>query len=320
MDERWFDKFSQIPAIGRLVLGTHLYPLRLLAPDFRNMDPPSLAEVILKLHVPDEILITRNGGLFVFPPESLSVGKAMDEVRAKFSFELKAARLFNFAVCELALCGVVSAPATPAHIGIGSVIDNQAVITKSIGGREIYTDRTHRPTLGMLTGMWPLAMPHMALSKWLTIEPIIKKHERTSRLTQVSTELPTSVASAYSLLSQRQYSEALLDGWNVIEQIIDWYWVNYLTSLSEERRKRLKDTRTYTASVRTEVLETTGRLPSELCKGIHKARKHRNALAHRLDTDPERARETVLAMHKTVEFFCDAKVEPPSDGGISVGW
>lgn len=296
------DKFFQGGSRGETVIGTYLYPYRLLSkPDWE--DPYSATAVISKTNADSlEVYITCNGGLFLRPPTNIST------FQDKIEFEEIASNVFNRIICEFAFHGIVSAPSTPSHISAGQMIDDHALITSATGGREIYPERTMNPALHLLSpqGTWRM---HQLID-----EKVVKRVSSltaSSKLAIVSDNLPALAAGAYSLFSQRQLSEALIDSWIVIEQLIDWFWSTHISQIPDtKRRKRLNDTRTYTSSVRIEILRTTGTFPQSLHEVLHVARKHRNDLAHRAQINQEMARETATAMKQMIEFYCDCTIEP----------
>jgi hypothetical protein len=312
------EKFFKSDPQGERVIGTYLYPYRLFGePDWN--DPYSATAVIANVQVgSDELLITCNGGLFIRPPANLSdllsaeIDPGKDDLKAKLAFEEKAANAFNRVICEFALKGIVSEPATPVHISRGELINDHALIRSASGGREIYLERTTMPLMQLLQRTWRMNQLHD-----LDVVEAMARQECTSQLVQVSDYLPTLVAGAYSLFSQRQLSEALIDSWIVVEQIIDWLWTDYLLRIADKsRKKRLSDPRTYSAAVQIEILHTIGVLPLSLYQALNTARKHRNDLAHRAEISLTMATEGVTAMKQIIEFLCKTSVEPPS---VSVG-
>ena len=301
--------FTGMPSLHERVVGTYLYPPKLLGnPDWH--DRMSAIEVIERIEVEaNEVLITCNGGLFLRVPPDLKT------LKDKRMFEEKAASLFNNIICEFALYGVVSEPATPTHISGGKLIKNFALITSVGGGREVYMERTMAPCLELIRsgGLWQIN-PQISLN----VVQEIKQQQFTVKLKEVSTTLPTLVAGAYSLFSKRQLSEALNDSWIVNEQIIDWLWSDYKNSITataeieqNKRKERLSDERTYTAAVRIEVLYVAGCLPAHIYEAINNARKHRNKLAHRAQINLKMAQECLDAMRQMIEYLCGASVEPP---------
>jgi hypothetical protein len=302
------------------VIGIYLHPYRIFSdPDWN--DPYSATEVITKVKVESkEVLITRNGGLFIQPPSALSDGLKLNaepgkDFQAKLEFQDKSAHIINRVICDFALHGIVSEPATPVHISLGRLIDNHALITSAGGGREIYLERTIIPSMQLLQGTWRLNPVHS-----IDVVNVITKQKLSSQLASISESLPTLVASAYSLFSRSQNSEALIDSWIVIEQVIDWLWKNYLGTIAEcSRKDRLSDTRTYSAAVRIETLHTTAKIPLPIYEAANAARQHRNNLAHRAKINQGMAMESMFAMKQVIEFICNTTVEPPLTN-VGVTW
>lgn len=296
------DKFFQGKSGSGSVIGTYLYPYRLLSePDWN--DPYTATAVIATTNVDSlEVHITCNGGLFLRPP-----GKLVD-FQDKIAFEEKASNAFNRIICEFAFHGIVSEPSTPTHISAGKMIDDHALITSAGGEREIYPERTTNPSLHLLLpqGIWQM----YPLVDAKTVQEVVHL-KASSEIAKVSESLPALTAGAYSLFSRRQLSEALIDSWIVIEQLVDCFWSTHISQVSDKRRRgRLKDTRTYTSSVRIEILHTIGTFPRSLYEALAVARKHRNDLAHRADINLKMARETVTAMKQMIEFYCGCTIEP----------
>jgi hypothetical protein len=302
------------------VIGTYLFPYRLLTdPDWN--DAYSATAVIATSRVAQQdILITRNGGLFVRPPAELSdpyidQGHAlMSDFEKKVAFEETAAHWFNAVICEFALLGIVSEPATPVHVSRGVLIDLHALVTGAGGGRELYRERSVGPAQELVSGLW-LMHPVVDMA---TVEQA-SQHQISTQLGAASENLPALVAGAYSTYSRRQLAEAVVDSWIVMEQLLDWYWTQYRAGLTDKSRKeRLADTRTYSAAIRIELLQTAKVLPEPLCDDLQRARRHRNELAHRARVTGEGADVCLTAMRHAIEFFSGRQVEPPlSNTGVT---
>ncbi len=270
-----------------------------------------------------EVLVTRIGGLFVRPPEAFSDPyRASDEslescsdLQDKMSFEEQIAWAVNQIICELALAGVVSEPASPVHISYGQLVDGHALAVVASGGREIYLERTIGPSLALVRGDW--------LTWRVDPEAVLDQaagQSCTARLASISDSLPTLVPGAYYSLSRRQLAEAVMDSWIVTEQILDHLWQTHVSALPDhDRRQRLSDSRNYTASVRTEALHMAGVIDGSLYKAIHKARKHRNDLAHRAKITLSAAIDCLMTMKAAIEFVCKTSVAEP-EVSTGVNW
>jgi hypothetical protein len=312
--------FFQDRSKGERVIGTYLYPYRLITdPDWN--DEYSATEVVATARVDtQEILVTRNGGLFVRPPVELSdsyVGQneSTSDFERKVAFEERTSKWLNTLICEFALFGIVSEPATPVHISRGVLIDNHALVTGGGGGREFYPERSIGPIQELTIGTWRL---HSVVDRSTT--DLITQMQIAGRLSEASDSLPGLVAGAYSAFSKRHLAEAVVDSWVVVEQLVDWYWTRYVNSLAEKGRKqRLADPRTFSAAVRIEVLQTANVLPEPMCEDLHAARRHRNELAHRGNVTGKAAEACLAAMCQAIEVFTAHNVAP-AVSNVGVTW
>lgn len=303
------------------VVGTYIYPYCLLSePNWE--DPLSATEIIQQIDTSQgKILVTRNGGLFIETPAELvheaAYNTDLGNLKGKLAFEEKAAKLFNLVICEYALHEIVSEPATQVHISAGKLINGHALITSAGGDRQIYLERTLNPSMQLLSreGLWRI---HRLHDMQITVN--VAKLSCASRLAEISENLPSLTAGAYSLYSQRQLSEALIDAWIVVEQAIDWLWDEHKNGICDtERKERLADSRTYTSAVRIELLHTIGVLDTDLYSHLTRARTHRNNLTHRATINLDMAYETLIAMKSTIESLCGMQVSAPSKSA-GVNW
>jgi hypothetical protein len=302
-------------------LGTYLYPNTFLAqPNFD--DKLSATDVIDRLTISQtEVLVTRMGGLFTAIPHPL-VGERRtpkghliwDHMQAQLDFEQSVCQTFNLLICEFCLRGHVSEPASPAFLGAATLEDNRIYVKRFHGAPVSYFDRALSPASALQhDDLFFLA----ALGKDLEIYPRARPLKTALLLSQLSPNLPTIVASAYSLYTQHRLSEALIDAWIAAEQIIDSIWESYLRLLPDkERIRRLKDERTYTVAVRLELLVTAGKLPEELYCALQKARHHRNAVAHRAEIGFFAAMDTLGALRLLIWHVSgEEPAQFPSPGG-----
>lgn len=200
------------------------------------------------------------------------------------------------------------------HIVHAKLIDGHALITAGTGGREAYNDRTSGPALALITqgGGFTWARTNEA-----TLDNA-STCERALRLASVSESLVTLIPAAYSLYSQRQLAEALIDSWIVCEQLLDSTWRSHVDSFDSTRRRRLDDPRTFPSAVRIELLQTAGVIPDDLAAGLHRARKSRNEVAHRASVNLDGANQAMEGMKAFLEFVLGSKIAPPAvSQGIS---
>ena len=148
----------------------------------------------------------------------------------------------------------------------------------------------------------------------------ISANDRIPQLLEISGTLPGLIAGAYFMFSRRQLAEALVDGWVVVEQILDRLWTRYTSDISDNSRKqRLSDTRTYSAAVRIEILHTLGIIPTALYAMLNVSRKHRNDLAHRSKISLTMATEVLECIKQMIESFCKTSIAQPLTH-VGVNW
>jgi len=317
------DVFFQDRTPGTRVIGTYVYPPSLFGEGLPQ-DGYECTEVLRRIRIDAcDVVITRMGGLFVQPPGELSdpysagcdSDALMSDLQVKMAFEEATAGVFNLLICELALLGVVSEPASPVHINYGRLIDNHALVVVGSGAREMYLERSIGPSLALLSNHW-IGWPTHGGS----LVDEAARLPRTRILAAVSATIPSLVAGAYYHYSRRQPAEALMDAWIVTEQILDSMWTGYTDAAKDGKRKeRLLDSRTYSASVRIEVLHTAGVIERDVYERLHEAREARNRLAHRSLIDVNAASQGMCAMRCLVQLLCGTAVAE-ADVSIGVNW
>jgi hypothetical protein len=204
----------------------------------------------------------------------------------------------NLVICELALEGIWSEPASPRQISTGGLTATQGMIHTGGGGLNV---RTIEPTVALMTN------PTVLLQMQPDDEEVVHRAgelRSVQRLLSFGASLPDFVASAYSLFNRRLLAEALLDAWIVIEQILNFLWKDDYESSARNsaHARRLTDGRSFTANVRAELLFATGVLRGDLYDLVQRARKHRNELAHGGIVSVAAAREALTAMCGIVEL------------------
>lgn len=101
---------------------------------------------------------------------------------------------------------------------------------------------------------------------------------------------------------EKRFGESITLGWTVCEQLVSITWNRMLDDtrvanaerMSKERRSKLLG-RDYTASVKSEMLELSGRLSHDLFRKLEIARKARNRWAHEMRPPPEREVQVCLS-------------------------
>jgi hypothetical protein len=121
------------------------------------------------------------------------------------------------------------------------------------------------------------------------------------------TELLYRAAVQYA---EYRVAESLILSWAVCERLLTELWERYLKSnehssageqrMNADRRQKLKG-RDYTSSVRLEVLELAGQLPTELFRAVDDVRKIRNNWLHSLAS--VKSRQAALSVRAAESLF-----------------
>lgn len=108
--------------------------------------------------------------------------------------------------------------------------------------------------------------------------------EISQKLNFKNTELVLSL-EAFSNYTMHKWNNTLLLGWAFLEILIDRIWENsILASITDteiKRKKRLEDNRTYSASVKTELLYISEIIDLDTYNCLNKLRNIRNSLIHK---------------------------------------
>ncbi len=125
---------------------------------------------------------------------------------------------------------------------------------------------------------------------------------------------------AEASLADHEFTDGLIQGWTAIEMGIDKLWDDLVDRLAPkgttgraDRRRRLQDDRTYSASVRIEMLQLANALDLQTCDSINLLRKARNDLLHLgtlVGPDITTAAVTVAAQLLKIAFNYETPVAP----------
>lgn len=302
------------------VIGTYLYP-HVAFGDINHKNPYQATEIIKHIDVSQfEVLISRNGGLFVEPPsefrDALEADQPdNDDFWGKVNFEQKVAKAFDRIVCELSLKSrVVSEPVTPAYISRGQLKDNHALISGG-GGFQVPQDRVLKPSMDLITkgGTWSFGnQPEKA-----EVLDEIENLGITSQLAEIWEYLPTVISNAYSGAPKRQVVKTVVNSWLGIKQILKKIWNDYLEDVDSDKRKGIL--RNAGDPTKTEMLTESGVFSLELCESVHQARQNRNDIVHHDEIVPDMIKDNILALKEIIEFYSGCEVNIPQIGA-GINW
>jgi hypothetical protein len=261
----------------RLVEGDELAPWNATIEQVNTggWDYVKLHEVVGGIDVglasPYHVLVGRDGAL-ALPP--------IPELRT----DQRAVEFFNRSLAALLLAGVYVEAVTLDHLEFGSVIDWKYIRVETQGYAA--ANRFHF-----------LARMRMAPP----IEAIALLQPRTVSLAQLRSAMADGLAAMATIpqlsgefllkgvsgVARRDWGLALSNLWITIEQLTGFLWEReVLANLPEgaERidgqRDQLKDTRTWTAAARQEMLHHKSAISPATLRALYRARKARNELMH----------------------------------------
>jgi hypothetical protein len=300
--------------LGETVVGCYLWPFVLLA-GIEDEDPWSLTRIVWTLTVNHhKVFLTANGGLFTAPPVAVPPGDVVvsistDPVRQEAA--AKITELLNLCVCEFALTGIVSEPVSPATLAGSRMTEGYIVIKGSSPGNFYRTGQMIRQLQEEGLDTWKEWEQREVALRGLMSLPLVEDVltlTRANCLANIAPATPALVAGAYFMYSRRSYTEAVVNAWMVIEQVLHSAWRTYLGTLESTRRQRLSDHRTYSAAVKVEVMLTAGVLEETVYEAINAARKIRNGLLHaaqRLSFDQAHQ------VHQALEIILNSVLSAP---------
>ncbi|MBE5814932.1 MAG: hypothetical protein E7320_06980 [Clostridiales bacterium] len=193
---------------------------------------------------------------------------------------------YNDLLCKLLFGGVDVEGITSKDIATGYVKDEKMVWPVNFG--HSYNSHLHACIRMKLTTSFDAIVLHGASESSISISEFRKSLLDGTEITDSTSNLSTyHLIQGITEMKYGNWSSAVTNLWIVAEQITDCLWereyVNCETrdpEISGRRQTLLQDHRTYSASVKQELLYQIGLLPKETYRRIYRIRKARNKLIH----------------------------------------
>lgn len=139
------------------------------------------------------------------------------------------------------------------------------------------------------THVGPLDVIKLLTPKSETVEDIkLALNKGAEILEAIPTVSPTVLLNGISYRTMNQWSEALINIWTCIEQILEYIWCEKVVTFGSQkipgRKDFLKDNRTWAISTKIELLYQRSVLDFTVYSRLNKARKARNNFIHRGST------------------------------------
>ena len=316
---------------GLYMVGCYMWPHRVLDLDGKDEDPADLERVRWVFNAPEmPVHVTADGGMFVevpdrFPrPEGARHRVSVEPDDPQLEFAHAACDAINLVVFELSLANVVGEPAAPFHL-VPAELQDGCIRPLLLGHGAHQSDVRGRPARARAgthepgPESWRFRVSHEAA----TIPPLdgFLNLPNSLKLATVHSMAPALGAGSYYHWFQQRFGEALLASWMVVEQYIDLLWSRRVAGMKGPRIGRLRDQRTYSATVRTEVLQTEGSIDADVAETIHDARSRRNRMVHRgSPTRYEDARSGIDALECVLDAVCGPGGARPQQLLLSIMW
>lgn len=283
----------------------------------RPNDPNDYLEVIRVIEANgNDVAVTRGGGLYV---------RCADNYQDSQEDMQRYAETFNIIACEISLEGHFARPITDYDIGPAKLIGNYI---GTWGGAGWFAETHWQPFMILATEprlLRPAGLMWAPNGSWFLSDSLglldrVCQFRNVNILSTVSADLPVLICAAIYHAARHNAAESITTGWISCEVILSYWWDEYVSAIQDKRqRERLRDQRTYTAAVQTEVLLTAGRITRDLYDVLNSARQIRNTLAHRGKarlTDAEKVIAALSATLKTLGISADRIGWSYGRGGI----
>ena len=191
---------------------------------------------------------------------------------------------YNDLLCKLFLGGMNVEAITNKDIVKGDIYESKSIWPVDFG--ESWNSHIHAELRMKVVGLTDAILLYQPENRMTTIEKMSEKLNKGNMIVRAIPNLSTfHLLNGITEFKHRNWSAALTFLWVVVEEITDYLWlqniINNVTGENSKKRKEmLKDTRTYTISVKQEILLQIGVLNENIYNSIFEIRQARNKLVH----------------------------------------
>lgn len=211
---------------------------------------------------------------------------------------------YNDLLCKLLLGGLLVESISQKDITTGSLREDNMIWPVNFG--HSYNSHVHAVLRMKLTNSFEAIHLLNAVSSAISVEEFVKCLEKGTQIIKAVDRLSTYyLIAGITEMRYGNWSSALSNLWIIAEQITDYLWVNrFLGDPSRDpeiparRQTLINDNRTYSASVKQEILYQIGILTGDAYSNLYTVRKARNKLVHEGQLISE---ETARKLYSAVE-------------------
>ena len=191
---------------------------------------------------------------------------------------------YNDLLCKLFLGGMNVEAITNRDIVKGNLYKSKSIWPVDFG--ESWNSRIHAELRMKVVGATDAILLYQPEDRTTTIEKMNEKLNKGNMIIRAIPNLSTfHLLNGMTEFNHHNWPAALTFLWVVVEEITDYLWLqNVINNVAGEntkkRKEMLKDTRTYTISVKQEILLQIGVLNENIYNSIFEIRQARNKLVH----------------------------------------
>lgn len=191
---------------------------------------------------------------------------------------------YNDLLCKLLLGGMNVEAITNRDIVKGDIYESKSIWPVDFG--ESWNSHIHAELRMKVVGVTDAILLYQPEKRTTTIEKMNEMLEQGNMIVNAIPNLSTfHLINGITEFRYRNWSSALTFLWIVVEEITDSLWFqniieNVAGENAKKRKEMLRDTRTYTISVKQEILLQIGVLDEKIYNNIFEIRQARNKLVH----------------------------------------
>lgn len=191
---------------------------------------------------------------------------------------------YNDLLCKLYLGGMNVEAITNRDIVKGNIYESKSIWPVDFG--ESWNSHIHAELRMRVVGVTDAILLYQPEERATTIEKMNEKLNKGNMIVKAIPNLSTfHLLNGITEFRHRNWPSALTFLWVVVEEITDYLWSqniieNVTGENSKKRKEMLKDTRTYTISVKQEILLQIGVISEKIYNNIFEIRQARNKLVH----------------------------------------
>lgn len=191
---------------------------------------------------------------------------------------------YNDLLCKLFLGGMNVEAISNRDIVIGEIYKSKSIWPVGFG--ESWNSHLHAELRMKVVGVTDAIVLFQPENRTISLERMKTYHDKGNMIVEAIPNLSTYyLINGVTEFRHHNWQSTLTSLWVVVEEITDYLWFQNIIKCitgenSKKRKEMLKDTRTYSISVKQEVLLQIGVLDEQIYNKVFEIRQARNKLVH----------------------------------------